>query len=129
MEKQLVNAYPDGISNLSNDQRRAFGIIDRHLQLTLEGKDPAQLPMLMMGSGGVGKSRVIHMATSLFEFRKCRQKMAITGMTGIAASSIGGYTLHWWGPLPICIPSSPEYHKELSLEAKKQREENMKGVQ
>jgi hypothetical protein len=37
--------------------------------------------------------------------------------------------MHWWGALPICIPSSPEYHKEPSLEAKKQREENMKGVQ
>jgi hypothetical protein len=30
-EKESVNAYPDGICNLSNDQRRAVGIIDRHL--------------------------------------------------------------------------------------------------
>jgi hypothetical protein len=88
-EKDPVkDTYLDGISKLTNGQRRAFGIIDRHLQLNLEGKDPTQLRMLMMGSGGVGKSRVINTATSLFKHRKCIHKLA--AMTGIPASSIGG---------------------------------------
>jgi PIF1-like helicase len=129
-EKESVkDTYLEGISNLTNGQCRAFGIMDRHLQLNMEGKDPTQLQMLMVGLGGVGKSRVINMATSLFKHRECIHKLAKMAMTGIAASSIGGYTLHWWGALPIYMPSSPEYHKEPSRKAKKRREENMKAVE
>jgi hypothetical protein len=111
-EKELVkDTYLEGISKLTNRQCHAFGIIDCHLQLNLEGKDPTQLQMLMMESGGVGKSRVINMATSLFKHRKCIHKLVKTAMTGVAASCLSGYTLHWWGALPIYMPSSPEYHR------------------
>ncbi|KAF8526432.1 hypothetical protein JB92DRAFT_2583467, partial [Gautieria morchelliformis] len=85
---------------LSKDQRRAFGIIDRHLQQNLGGQNPEQLLMLMMGSGGVGKSKVIEMVTSLFQLRNCSHKLAKTALTGIAATNIEGYMLHWWGALP-----------------------------
>ncbi|KAF8519964.1 hypothetical protein JB92DRAFT_3112066 [Gautieria morchelliformis] len=109
-----TKSYPAGMSRLTNDQGRAFGIMDWHLQENLDGKNPEQLLMLMMGSGGVGKSTVIDMVTDLFMLRNCRHKLEKTGMTGIAASNIGGYTLHWWGVLPIYIPSSEEYHKQPS---------------
>ncbi|KAF8485526.1 hypothetical protein JB92DRAFT_3131255 [Gautieria morchelliformis] len=37
--QQPMNAtYPDGLSNLSSQQRRAFGIIDNHLEQNLQGK-------------------------------------------------------------------------------------------
>jgi hypothetical protein len=47
------------INNLNEDQRRAYNIVDWHLQETLDGKNPPQLLMFIPGEGGVGKSKLI----------------------------------------------------------------------
>ena len=52
---------------LNVEQRRAFDIIDWHLQKTLAGEDHPQLRMVILGEGGTGKSRVIQTVTANFE--------------------------------------------------------------
>lgn len=62
------------VSILNQEQRRAYDIVSNHLDGVLAGRHPEQLLMQIQGEGGTGKTKVIE--------------------TGIAASLIGGSTLH-----------------------------------
>jgi hypothetical protein len=90
-EPSLAPLNPD---ELNRDQRRAYDIVDRHLQQTLDGLNPDQLLMVIPGEAGVGKSRVIQTITSNFQTRRVPEMLAKGAYTGIAASLIDAMTLH-----------------------------------
>jgi hypothetical protein len=79
---------------LKPDQLRAFGIVEKHLDITLAGASPSQLLMQVQGEGGTGKSMVIHCITELFRRRGVEKRLVKSAYTGIAASLIDGNTLH-----------------------------------
>lgn len=90
-EETLVGVNPD---ELRIDQRRAYDIIDWHLQQTMAGHQIPQLLMIIPGEGGVGKSKTIQTITSNFKARGVDHFLAKGAYTGIAASVIDGKTLH-----------------------------------
>ncbi|EAU91812.2 hypothetical protein CC1G_04579 [Coprinopsis cinerea okayama7 len=77
--------------NMGNnrEQRRAFSIIADHI---LDGGP--QLLMYVGGMGGTGKSHVIRAVVMLLERLGRRHELLIGAPTGIAATLIGGTTLH-----------------------------------
>ena len=98
-----VEEHVDGIdpSLLLKDQRRAYDIIDSHLQQTLNGQNPSQLLMIIAGEGGVGKSKTIQSITENFHKRKAAHLLAKGAYTGIAATIIDGKTLHIIAQMPL----------------------------
>ena len=106
-------------SCLFEDQRRAFDIVDYHLRQTLDGKKPPQLLMHIAGEGGTGKSRVIQTITDQFKALGCEKALVKAAYTGIAASLIGGSTLH-----VVCRIPPPSKYKggRIVHSAEKERE-------
>ncbi len=88
-------------SYLLKDQRRAYDIITTHLDDWLKGNQPHQLRMVVHGEGGTGKSRVIQTVTDYFRSRGVEYMLMKTAYTGIAASLIGGRTIHSTGKISI----------------------------
>lgn len=85
---------PLGLESLNLEQRRAYEIVRWHLDAWEMNQPVEQLLMLIHGEGGTGKSRVIQTITALFDSRDLTHKLAKAAPTGIAASLIGGETLH-----------------------------------
>ena len=97
-----TNEEEDGVCvhDLFEEQRRAFDIVERHLCRTLSGEEPDQLLMHIPGEGGVGKSKVIQTITELFQRKEVEHMLVKASYTGIAASLIGGSTLHSMTGIP-----------------------------
>jgi predicted ATP-dependent serine protease len=57
---------PMDIKNLNKDQHCAYDIVDWHLNEMLAGRISAQLLMVILGEGGVGKSKLIQTMTQNF---------------------------------------------------------------
>ncbi|KAF8125259.1 hypothetical protein EV363DRAFT_1176185, partial [Boletus edulis] len=85
------------VSDLLTEQRRAYDIVNWHLQETIAGKRPPQLLMVIPGEGGVGKSKTIQTITQNFATRGMKSRLVKGAYTGIAASIIDGKTLHVLG--------------------------------
>ncbi|KIL55391.1 hypothetical protein M378DRAFT_49048, partial [Amanita muscaria Koide BX008] len=83
-----------GVEELNIEQRRAFNIVNDHLNARNLTADTAQLLMQLVGEGGTGKSRVIQTITHAFEVAGQAARLRKGAFTGIAASLIGGQTLH-----------------------------------
>ena len=99
---------------LNVEQRRAFDIIDWHLQKTLAGEDHPQLRMVILGEGGTGKSRVIQTVTANFERLQAGHILVKGAYTGIAASIINGRTLHVLTAMPLKGIRSAKTMKKLA---------------
>jgi hypothetical protein len=89
------------IDRLNDDQRRAYDIVDWHLDETIGGKKPPQLLMMIPGEGGVGKSKLIQTISLNFQRRGKGDWLVKGASTGIAASLIDGKTLHVLGGIPV----------------------------
>ena len=89
-------------SSLTEDQWTALTILRNHLEAHLEGDQPLQLCMLLLGEGGTGKSHVLDAVTRAYKHHGISKKFTKTAMTSIAASNIGGTTLHSWAGIPVC---------------------------
>lgn len=96
--RTYVTALSDG---LLEDQQRAFGLVMRHLDDTMAGRNPPQMLMQLQGEGGTGKSRVINAITKAFEARGIGNRIQRAAYTGIAASIIDGKTLHTLASMPL----------------------------
>jgi hypothetical protein len=118
--------HNDGMSlgHLNEEQNRAYKIVASHVHASLEGKSPPQLLMTVIGSGGIGKSTLINAITALFERNEIKDLLAITATSGVAASLIGGTTLHWWGGIPWRKVAG-DWTSEGSTELKQRRKANM----
>jgi hypothetical protein len=86
---------------LNEEQRRAYDIVDQHLQETMKGGNPSQLLMAIPGEGGVGKSKLIQTMTKNFENHNVSNWWVKGAYTGIAASLIDGKTLHVLDGIPV----------------------------
>jgi energy-coupling factor transporter ATP-binding protein EcfA2 len=85
---------------LNEDQSCAHGIIVNHLKFHLAGGQPPQQLMLINGPGGTGKSTLLNAIASLFAQLDASHLIKTTALFGVAASLIGGMTLHWFMGLP-----------------------------
>lgn len=95
-------AYVETLSaGLLEDQQRAFGLVMRHVEDTMAGRNPPQLLMQLQGEGGTGKSRVINSITKAFVARGIGHRIQRAAYTGIAASIIDGKTLHTLASMPL----------------------------
>ncbi|KAG9015872.1 hypothetical protein FRB93_012437 [Tulasnella sp. JGI-2019a] len=117
MSPSEVNTAEYGQSGLLTDQRRAFVIIEWHLNETLAERKVPQLLMQIHGEGGTGKSKVIKTVTTMFEQRGAGHMLTRTAYTGIAASIIDGKTLHTLLGIPTRggMPSRESIHRVAAL--------------
>ena len=99
--KKTNDVLNTDVALLNKDQRRAYDIIDWHLQETMNGKEPPQLLMVIPGEGGVGKSKVIQTVSKNFDSRGVEDWCVKGAYTGIAASLIDGKTLHVLAGIPV----------------------------
>ena len=88
-------------NKLLEDQRRAYDIIDWHLGQHISGRHPKQMRMIIPGEAGVGKSKTIQTITANFVARGVETMLVKAAYTGLAASGIGGKTLHCIAMLPL----------------------------
>jgi ABC-type branched-subunit amino acid transport system ATPase component len=56
--------------------------------------------MIVIGAGGTGKSTLLNTITTTFEKLNAQHLLKKTAMSGVAASLVGGTTLHWLAGLP-----------------------------
>jgi hypothetical protein len=89
------------VASLNKDQRRAYNIVDWHLQETMIGRKPSQLLMMIPGEGGTGKSKLIQMITINFDRHNVGEWCVKGAYTDIAASVIDGRTLHVLAGIPV----------------------------
>jgi Mrp family chromosome partitioning ATPase len=92
---------PSHLKLLNVEQHKTHDIVINHLDAYLEGKNPRQILMIVVGPGGTGKSTVLNAITASFIHRNCAHLLAKTALSGVAASLIGGSTLHLWGGLLV----------------------------
>ncbi|KAG9073425.1 hypothetical protein FS749_015214 [Ceratobasidium sp. UAMH 11750] len=97
---------PAAVSDLFPEQLRAFNIVRGHLGPTLEAIRtgtplPPQLLMLLVGKGGMGKSKVIQTITAEFERRGVVGMLIKAAYTGIAALLIQDKTTHNIGCISV----------------------------
>ena len=85
---------------LNTEQHRAHDIVANQLHAHLNGIPTRQLLMIVVGSGGTGKSTMLNAITKTFEAEGVSHLLFKTALSGVAASLIGGTTLHWWAGLP-----------------------------
>lgn len=117
-------------SHLNKEQALAFTIISHHVVDLLQGKNPPQLLMVVHGQGGTGKTCLLHAITALFRNLGCAHRLAKTALTGVAASQIGGKTLHSWATIPATkgLPRSDNWIFRPTKETAKRRTANMQGI-
>jgi CO dehydrogenase nickel-insertion accessory protein CooC1 len=86
--------------------------------------------MIIIGKGGTGKSTLINAITTSFERRKASHLLAKTATSGVAASLIGGTTLHWWAGIPAWgkLPEGNERMSRSSKAVKSRREFNISNT-
>lgn len=119
-------------SKLNLEQRRAHDIVASHLDAHLDGKRPPQLLMTVIGPGGTGKSTLLNAITSTFEERHSGHLLFKTAMSGVAATLIGGTTLHSWGAIPaIGTPTGDEWmdRRSTTKEVKARRQRNIANTE
>ena len=86
---------------LNAQQHMAHNIITAHLQAYLRGENPSQCLMIIHGQEETGKSALLNASSQTFAYLGATSLLAKTAMSGVAASIIGGQTLHSWASLPI----------------------------
>ena len=115
---------------LNKEQLRAHDIVSKHLQAHLDGRKPGQLLMIVTGPGGTGKSTMLEAISKTFELQSASHLLYKSAMSGVAASLIGGTTLHWWGGLPVMsTPQKDDWSEGISKEVKERRSRNMESCQ
>ncbi|KAG2062745.1 hypothetical protein BDR04DRAFT_967331, partial [Suillus decipiens] len=55
---------------------------------------PPQLLMQIHGQGGSGKMKLLQAITDMFTIQGCSHRLAKIALSGVAASQIGGSTVH-----------------------------------
>ncbi|KAK0436979.1 uncharacterized protein EV420DRAFT_1487302 [Desarmillaria tabescens] len=101
---------------LNEEQKRAHDIIESHLKAFLSGKNPRPLHMLVQGQGGTGKTVLINAISETFLYYDAENLLAKTATSGVAASLIGGQTLHSFAGIPINPGKSDDWYDKSSKE-------------
>jgi PIF1-like helicase len=106
------------------EQKMAHDIVINHLDAEMLNRRPPQLLMNVFGPGGTGKSTLINTISESFVQKEASRLLAKTALSGVAASLIGGTTLHWWAGLPSRKAPKGENWMERSSHAIKDRRTN-----
>ena len=121
---------PTHLLPLYTDQLRAHDIVANNLRAHLKGVPTRQLLMIVRGTAGTGKSLLLNAITKTFESEGAAHLLFKTAMSGVAASLIGGSTLHWWGGIPAKkIPQEDDWMDSSSKAIKQRREENIAPIE
>ena len=111
---------------LNENQRQAHDIVVNRLRAHLNGSPSPQLLMIVIGSGGTGKSTFVNAITKTFENLGAANSLFKCALSGVAASLIGGTTYHWWGGLPVgTTPQSDDWMDRSSKLLKERRQANI----
>ena len=117
---------PSYLRQLNPEQRMAHDIVINHLDAELVNKKPSQLLINVIGHGGTGKLTLLNAITTSFAQRNASHLLAKTATSGVAASLIGGTTLHWWAGLPARKqPTGENWMDRSSRAIKDRRSSNM----
>ena len=106
---------------LNERQMMAYTIVTNHLRDHLSQRNPPQRLVIVHGQGGTGKSALLNAISKMFDDLGASNLLAKTAMSGVAASIIGGQTLHSWAALPIKTPRSEKWLTHPSKEVLAQR--------
>ncbi|KAJ2915818.1 hypothetical protein MD484_g4610, partial [Candolleomyces efflorescens] len=109
---------------LNTAQRRAHDIIVRCHENDAAGVPQQQLLMVIHGQGGTGKSMLIKAITETLAEKGMVDQLGKAATSGVAASPIGGNTIHHYWGLPIHI-NSRDWISKASKEIKERREKNI----
>ena len=114
---------------LNDEQERAHVIVTNHLDATLAGRNPGQLLMMVVGAGGTSKTTMLNAITASFEKKRAPHLLKKTAMSGVAASLVGGTTLHWFAGIPPqAIPQSDVWPDNSSKSIKDRRNNNIQNT-
>ncbi|KAJ3561239.1 hypothetical protein NP233_g10314 [Leucocoprinus birnbaumii] len=115
----------DDLKMLNKEQRRAHDMIEDHLIQHLEKMKPEPLLMACFGEGGTGKTTLINAITATFAEHNALKLLAKTAMSGVAATMIGGETLHTWLGVGIGMPKKENWLETARKEVVLRRKRNM----
>lgn len=120
-------AVPQGLI-LNTRQTMAHAIVTSHLRAHLSQQNPPQRLVIVHGQGGTGKSALLNAISKTFDDFGASALLAKTAMSGVAASIIGGQTLHSWAALPIITPPTDQWLTHPGPEVKKRRNKNIENA-
>ncbi|KAG9225266.1 hypothetical protein CCMSSC00406_0007097 [Pleurotus cornucopiae] len=95
---QVVGTQPPEVI-LNKEQSRALEIVKRHVIHEVKLHVPEPLRMVVNGCGGTGKSALIDVITATFMHLRVPHWLAKMATSGVAATRIGGTTVHSWAAL------------------------------
>lgn len=113
---------------LNARQQMACDIVTEHLNRHLAGENPSQRLLIVHGPGGTGKSTLLNEISRIFADKRASALLAKTATTGVAASIIGGSTLHSWAALPVKTPRSDNWINQPGKEVENRRKRNVGKV-
>lgn len=125
VSKDGWEAESDDALRMNDEQKLALDIIQAQLHRHLHDEPVTPLLMVICGEGGTGKSALLEEVTQMYARAGCSSHLAKTAMSGVAASIIGGSTLHSWAGLPSRTPHSENWVHSPSREIRARRERNM----
>ena len=113
---------------LNEQQFMAYNIITTHLRAYLNGDAPTQRLVIVHGHGGTGKSTLLNAISKTFDELGASNLLAKTALSGVAASIIGGQTLHSWASLPCKTPMTNKWITHPNKSTLQKRKSNIDGV-
>ncbi|KAJ2913508.1 hypothetical protein MD484_g6899, partial [Candolleomyces efflorescens] len=109
---------------LNSEQRRAHDIIVECLQNDATDVPQDQLLLIVHGQGGTGKTTMIRAVTETLSESGLESALGKTATSGIAASAIGGNTVHTFCGIPIQV-SHRDWLTRSSDKVKERRRKNL----
>jgi hypothetical protein len=115
---QLINKY-----TLNREQTLAFLLIsDHHARTVILKEDLPPLRLIIGGPGGTGKSQIFEAVYEFYKLLGHAYQLKITAPTGLAASNIGGSTLH--SEASLCVSRKKLHSNTTQADKLKQNIEN-----
>ena len=128
MHRPLTIEHDEREPVLNDRQRMVHDIVATHLHAYLRGENPPQRLMIVHSQGGTGKSTLLNAISNTFEKSNASNLLAKTATSGVAATIIGGQTLHSWAALPLIPPSTDNWLTHPSKRIEKRRQDNIGNV-
>lgn len=110
---------------LNEKQFMVYDIVTSHLTAFLRHENPPQRLLIVHGPGGTGKTAILNEISNAFERLGAGHLLAKTATSGVAASLIGGQTLHSWAALPTRKPPTDKWITNPSKEVALRRKKNL----
>ncbi|KAJ2912091.1 hypothetical protein MD484_g8323, partial [Candolleomyces efflorescens] len=112
---------------LNDEQRRAHDIIVTWMERDAAGETQDQLLMIVHGQGGTGKTTMIRALSQTLAEKGLQNAIGKTATSGIAASAIGGNTIHTYCGIPIQV-SHRDWLSRSSDKVKERRRANISQI-